>query len=169
MKKILCLFPLFLGMLACGAQPLPTQDVSTIVNATLTAIAQNNLQVVPPQPTFTSTGGDQKPDVKIRHIEMQQGAQACTNNAEYIISARITGTANTQVSYTVSSENNGTTSPDAGATIMLDNNGGYDLNTGIMGPFSDPANVKITITLLVNGQADNYADGIICQGGQYEQ
>lgn len=53
MKRILYLLPLLLGIFACGAQPIPTQDVSNIVSATLTAIAQNNLQVVAPQPTFT--------------------------------------------------------------------------------------------------------------------
>ena len=46
MKKILYLLPLFLSILACETQPLPTQDVSNIVNATLTAIAKNNLQVI---------------------------------------------------------------------------------------------------------------------------
>ena len=55
MKKILYLLPLLFMILACGAQPAPTQDVSNIVNATLTAIAQNNPQVVAPQPTFTPT------------------------------------------------------------------------------------------------------------------
>ena len=53
MKRILYLLPLLLGIFACGAQPSPTQDVSGIVNATLTAIAQNNVQVVAPQATFT--------------------------------------------------------------------------------------------------------------------
>ena len=53
MKKIIYLFPLLLGIFACGAQPQSTQNVSDIVNATLTAIAQNNLQVIVPQPTFT--------------------------------------------------------------------------------------------------------------------
>ena len=53
MKKILFLLPILLVILACGAQSLPTQDVSSIVNATLTAIAQNNPQVVAPQATFT--------------------------------------------------------------------------------------------------------------------
>jgi len=53
MKRILYLLPLLLGIFACGAQSSPTQDVSGIVNATLTAIAQNNLQVVAPQATFT--------------------------------------------------------------------------------------------------------------------
>jgi hypothetical protein len=54
MKKILYLLPLLFMLLACGAQPVPTQDVSNTVNATLTAIAQNNLQVVALQPTVTS-------------------------------------------------------------------------------------------------------------------
>ena len=53
MKKILFLLPILLVILACGAQPAPTQDVSSIVNATLTAIAQANPQVIAPQSTFT--------------------------------------------------------------------------------------------------------------------
>ena len=53
MKKNLYLLPLLVIMLACSAQPAPTQDVSSMVNATLTAIAQNNPQVIAPQPTFT--------------------------------------------------------------------------------------------------------------------
>jgi hypothetical protein len=53
MKKILYLLPLLFMIIACGAQPAPTQDVGNMVRATLTAIAQNNLQVVAPQPTFT--------------------------------------------------------------------------------------------------------------------
>ncbi|MCX6059110.1 MAG: hypothetical protein NTW69_13275 [Chloroflexi bacterium] len=53
MKKILYLLPLLIIILACGAQPAPTQDVTSIVNATLTAIAQSNSQVIAPQPTFT--------------------------------------------------------------------------------------------------------------------
>jgi hypothetical protein len=55
MKKLLYLLPLFLGVFACGAQPQPTPNVADIVNATLTAIAQNNLQVVVLQSTFTPT------------------------------------------------------------------------------------------------------------------
>ena len=169
MKKILCLFPLFLSILACGTQSLPSQDVSNIVNATLTAVAQNNLQVVIPQPIFTDTSGDPKPNVNIQHIEMQQGAQSCTSNAEYIISANITGTANTEVGYTLSTDNNGFASPDTETTIMLDNNGRSDINAGVGGPFSDPANVKVTLTVFVNGQAVNYAESFICQDGEYKQ
>lgn len=56
MKKILYLLPLlFLGIVACGAQPQSTLDVTIIVNATLTAIAQNDLQVVTPQTIVTPT------------------------------------------------------------------------------------------------------------------
>ena len=116
-----------------------------------------------------NNGGNQKPNVKIQQIEMQQGAQACTASAEYIIAAKIAGAANTQVSYTVSSDNNGAPWPDTGpTTIMLNNTGVYDLNFGIQGPFSDPGNVKITITVFVNNQAVNYASGFICQGGVYK-
>jgi hypothetical protein len=53
MKKLLYLIPLLLSIFACGAQPQTTQNVTNIVNATLTAIAQNNPQVVLPQATFT--------------------------------------------------------------------------------------------------------------------
>ncbi len=50
MKKIICLLPLLLGILACGTQPQPTQNMSDVVSATLTAIAQNNQPVNMPQP-----------------------------------------------------------------------------------------------------------------------
>lgn len=50
MKRILYLLPLLFGIFACGAQPLPTQDVSNSVNATLTAVVQTN-----PQVPFTPT------------------------------------------------------------------------------------------------------------------
>jgi len=53
MKKILYLLPLLLGILACGIQSEPTQDVGNIVNATLTAIARNNFQESAPQPNLT--------------------------------------------------------------------------------------------------------------------
>lgn len=49
MKKIIYLLPLLLGIFACGSQPQPAQNVSDIVNATLTAIAQNNPQGITPQ------------------------------------------------------------------------------------------------------------------------
>ena len=45
MKKLFLLLPMILTLLACGpvvVQTQPTQDVSAIVNATLTAVAQNN-------------------------------------------------------------------------------------------------------------------------------
>jgi len=53
MKKLLYLLPLLLGIIACGAQPQPTQGVAEIVNATLTAIVQDYLQVIPSQPAIT--------------------------------------------------------------------------------------------------------------------
>jgi hypothetical protein len=51
MRKLLYLLPLFLCIVACGAQPQPTQNVADIVNATLTAFAQTNPQIVIPQIT----------------------------------------------------------------------------------------------------------------------
>ena len=53
MKRILYLLPLLIMIVACGAQPALTPDVSSMVNATLTAIAQANPQVIAPQSTFT--------------------------------------------------------------------------------------------------------------------
>jgi hypothetical protein len=53
MKKLLYLLPFLLVILACGEQPQSTPDVAKIVNATLTAIAQNDPQVVSQQITFT--------------------------------------------------------------------------------------------------------------------
>jgi hypothetical protein len=155
-----------------------------MVNATLTAVAQNNpqplaTQVAPPTQAIatlepatlsapSATNGNQSTSVQIQKIEMQQGSRACTTDAIYMVSAKITGAANAEVSYTVSGGNNGSAGPDAGTTtIMLDNTGGYDVHTGLSGPFSDPGNVQITITVFVNGQAVNYASEYICRGGQY--
>ncbi len=64
MKKILYLLPLLMIMFACSLQPSPTQDVSSIVNATLTAVAQNNPQVVVPQPTFTPGSAQVAPPIQ---------------------------------------------------------------------------------------------------------
>jgi len=127
------------------------------------------VQIVVPGASNSGASGGQNPSVKIQQIEMQQGSRACTTDSIYMVSAKITGTANTQVSYTVSSDNNGTAGPDAGITrtILLDNTGGYDVHTGLSTPFSDPGNVQITITVFVNGQAVNNVHGVICQGGQY--
>ena len=127
------------------------------------------VQIVVPGAGNTGTSGNPIANVKIQQIEMQQGSQACTNNAEYIISAKITGAANAQVNYTVSSDNNGNVFADeVGKTIMLDNTGGHAVNIGIRGPFASPGNVKIAITVFVNGQAVNYASNFICQGGVYK-
>jgi len=53
MKKLLFLLPILLGIFACEALPQSSQGVTSIVNATLTAIAQNNTQVAAPPMTFT--------------------------------------------------------------------------------------------------------------------
>lgn len=188
MKKILYVSLLALFLIACTAQPQPTQDVTVSVKATLTAIAQQQGQPqVSEQPTLPSTERPQPvsttasptlpvpsatssepgTSVQIQHIELQQGAQACTTDAEYIISAKLTGVANAAVSYTVSSNNNG--APREGATMMLDNNGEAEIHSGIRGPFADPGNIQITITVLVKGQAVNSAYAFICQDGNYQQ
>jgi hypothetical protein len=56
MKKLPFLFLIFLFTGACTAQPQPTQDVGSIVNATLTALAlpQGNPQTSP-SPIFQAT------------------------------------------------------------------------------------------------------------------
>lgn len=79
MKKILYLLPLFLSILACGTQSLPTQDVSSMVNATLTAIAQNNPQVVAPQPTFTPISIQTPVIVQVQPTAIQQVGQQVSN------------------------------------------------------------------------------------------
>ena len=176
MKKALYANLIFLFAVACTAQPQPTQDVAAIVKGTLTAIAQP--QGNPPrseQPTLQATvPPPPQPGVQLLQIELQQGARPCTNDGEYIISAKMTGAANTEVSYTIDSGNNGgTVFADGGtigdqAEITLDNNGEKEIIAGIRGPFSDPENVHITISVLVNGQAVNRANGLICQGGEYK-
>lgn len=52
-NMFLLLGPLLFAALACGTQPPPTQDVSAIVNATLTAVAQGITQI--PVDLATST------------------------------------------------------------------------------------------------------------------
>ncbi|MCE9647347.1 MAG: hypothetical protein K8S20_15225 [Chloroflexi bacterium] len=52
MKKLPYLFSLMLGILACGIQSRPPMDLAGIVNATLTAVAQNNLQASAPSATL---------------------------------------------------------------------------------------------------------------------
>ncbi len=72
MKKVLSLLPLLLSILACSAQPLPTQDISNIVNATLTAIHQNDLQDTAPQPTFTPVSIQELPtEVQVTSLELR--------------------------------------------------------------------------------------------------
>jgi hypothetical protein len=144
-----------------------TNQGLTITYVTGTTGKNFYVQIVVPGASTGSAGGDQKLSVQIQRIEYQQGAQPCTANSQYNVSAKITGAANTEVSYTVSSENNGT--PGAGETITLNDKGAYDIHTGITGPFSDPGNVQVTINVLINGQPVNYAYDYICQGGEYKQ
>lgn len=54
MKKLLYLLPLVLGIFACEAQPQSSQELTNIVNTTLTVLAQNNPQVGEPQTTFAT-------------------------------------------------------------------------------------------------------------------
>jgi hypothetical protein len=61
MKKIFPSLSVLFGILACSTQPLPTQDVGTIVNATLTAIAQSNSQAAETQPTSTPSSVQELP------------------------------------------------------------------------------------------------------------
>jgi hypothetical protein len=72
MKKILYLLPLLFMLLACGVQPASTQDVSNMVKATLTAIAQNNLQVIAPQPTFTPISIQAQPIIPVPVVVQTQ-------------------------------------------------------------------------------------------------
>ena len=66
MKKLQHLITLFVFgsiLASCSTQPLPTQDVGNIVNATLTAIAQSNSIVVIPQPSNTPMSTQPQPTV----------------------------------------------------------------------------------------------------------
>ena len=110
MKKIFYLLPMFFTLLACGAQPSPTQDISNIVNATLTAVAQNSPQMETPQTaptqdissavnaTLTAVaqnnpqGSEQQPVVAqvtgSLRIEQEQGSGAiCTAGTTYFVYA----------------------------------------------------------------------------------
>ena len=56
MKKIIYLLPLLLGILACGGLSQASQNVSDVViDAILTAMAQNNSQAITPQTIVTTT------------------------------------------------------------------------------------------------------------------
>lgn len=123
--------------------------------------------VVPESGGGGGTGGGAAPTVEIQTVSMQSGTSSCTSDAQYNIAAKIIGKAKAQVSYTVSA-NDGTAS-DAGATVTLNNKGGYDINTSITSPYSDPGNVQVTITVLVDGVAVNYASVSICADGAYQQ
>lgn len=55
MKRIITLLPFLFVIFACQARPQPAQNISDMVNPTLIAMAQNNSQVVTPQPSITAT------------------------------------------------------------------------------------------------------------------
>jgi len=82
MKKILYLLPLVLGIFACGAQPQSTQNVADIVNATLTAVAQNNPQVIAPPTTFTPNSVQAQPTA-IQSEPVPSNSPAPTGNIIY--------------------------------------------------------------------------------------
>ena len=84
MKKILYLLPVLMMMLACSAQPLPTPDVSSIVNATLTAVAQSG-----PQPAFTPTLVQTQPViVQVQPTAIQQVEQQTTLSLDILRNAQ---------------------------------------------------------------------------------
>jgi len=82
MKKTLYLLPLFLGIFACGAQPQSTQNVTDIVNATLTAIAQNNPPVIASPTTFTPLSVQAQPTA-IQSEPVPSNSPASTGNITY--------------------------------------------------------------------------------------
>ncbi len=82
MKKLLYLLPFLLGVIACGALPPATQDVADIVNATLTAIAQNNPQVIAPQTTFTPIAVQAQPTA-IQSEPVPSDSPTSTGNITY--------------------------------------------------------------------------------------
>ncbi len=108
MRKIFYLVPVFFTLLACGAQPSPTQDLNSIVNATLTAVAQNSPQMETPQPTqdinsavnatLTAVaqnnpqGGEQQPveaqvTGSLQIVQEQGSGTICTADTTYLVYA----------------------------------------------------------------------------------
>ena len=66
MKRQIAIWISMLFLLAaCGAQPQPTQDVSAIVNATLTAVALSNSQAAAPA-TISSTPTQINPQLVVK-------------------------------------------------------------------------------------------------------
>ncbi len=83
MKKILYLLPLLLGIFACNAQPQPTQKVTDIVNATLTAITQNNPQVVIALPTAFTPGSVQVQPTAMQPEPVTSNPPVSPGNIDY--------------------------------------------------------------------------------------
>lgn len=81
-KKSLYLLPLLLGIFACVAQSSPTQNVSDIVNATLTTIAQNNPQVIAPQTALTPSSDQVQPTAPQPESSLS-ASPASTGNITY--------------------------------------------------------------------------------------
>jgi hypothetical protein len=140
-----------------------TNQSVTITYATGTSGKTVYVQIVVPG----SNGDGTKPAVTVQSVELQQGAEACTADAQYNISAKITGAPNTQVTYIMDAVD-GTLLNTASETITLNNKGAYDLRNSITGPYSDPGNVRFGISISVNGQAVNFDNPIICADGVYQ-
>ena len=85
MKKIIYLIPLFFSIIACAAQPQPTQNATDMVNATLTAIAQNNPQVVTPQITVTPIATQAQPTASQGTLPPAQ----CVDTATFVADVTI--------------------------------------------------------------------------------
>ena len=81
MKRILYLLPLFLGIFACGAESQQAQNMADVVSATLTAIAQNNPQVIA-LPT-TSPPSVQAQPTAIQSEPVPSNSPASTGNITY--------------------------------------------------------------------------------------
>lgn len=82
MKKSLYLLPLLLGISACGTQLQSTQNTADIINATLTAIAQNNPQVIALQATITPISVQASPTA-IQFEPVPSEPPASTGNITY--------------------------------------------------------------------------------------
>jgi len=82
MKKLLYLLPILLGISACGTQLQSTQNTADIANATLTAFAQDNPQVIAPQTTLTPISVQASPTA-IQSEPVPSDSPAPTGNITY--------------------------------------------------------------------------------------
>lgn len=83
MKRKLYLLLLLLGIFACNALPQPTQNVNDIVNATLTAITQNNQQVITAEPTAFTPGSVQVQPTAMQPEPVTSNPPMSTGNITY--------------------------------------------------------------------------------------